>query len=92
MKSGMGIERIRKEGIDALSKKLGDRALTERAYRQMVLQLLHRHNNVRDGLAEVVTLASPFERELVLEIQWARADIKKTEAMRKILLDELKDE
>ncbi len=78
--------------FDKLIDKLGTRNMSPKAYRTMVLQLVHRVNNITDALEQILDLASNYERELVLEIQWAKADIKKMDSLRKVLKDELSDE
>ncbi|MFP4140954.1 MAG: tetratricopeptide repeat protein [Planctomycetota bacterium] len=78
--------------FDAMRKKLGTKTLTARQYRTLVLKLVHRLNNVRDGLSDILGIAKPYERDLVLELKWAQADLKKTQLLRKVLMEELKDE
>jgi tetratricopeptide (TPR) repeat protein len=80
------------QAFDDLKKKLGEKSMTAKAYRTTVLKLVHRLNNIRDGLKEIVAVATPYERDLVLEIKWAQADTKKTDQLRSVLMEELKDD
>ncbi|MFP4054659.1 MAG: hypothetical protein ACLFV7_12430 [Phycisphaerae bacterium] len=80
------------QAFDELKKKLGEKSMTAKAYRTVVLKLVHRLNNIRDGLKEIVAVATPYERDLVLEIKWAQADMKKTDQLRIVLMEELKDD
>jgi tetratricopeptide (TPR) repeat protein len=78
--------------FDTMRKKLGTETMTAKQYRTLVLKLIHRLNNIRDGLKEILAIAKPYERDLVLELKWAQADLKKTELLRKVLMEELKDD
>ncbi len=80
------------EEFDKLSASLGAEAMTSREYQQMLLRMLHRLNNIRDSLKEILILIGPYERELYLESNWAQADLRKTESMRKALSEELREE
>jgi DNA repair ATPase RecN len=78
--------------FDAMRKKLGTKTMSAKQYRTLVLKLIHRLNNIRDGLEEIIEIAKTYERDLVLELKWAQADLKKTELLRKVLMEELKDD
>jgi tetratricopeptide (TPR) repeat protein len=80
------------EEFDKLSASLGAEAMTSREYQQMILRMLHRLNNIRDSLKEILILIGPYERELYLESKWAQADLRKTESMRRALSEELREE
>ncbi len=77
------------ERFDRAMEQLGKEAVSPRAYRTMVQRLDHHLSGIRRGLDQILALARPYPRELVMEIKWAEADVKRIEAMRKILDDEI---
>ncbi|MCE5278970.1 MAG: hypothetical protein ABFD92_19275 [Planctomycetaceae bacterium] len=77
--------------FDAAMAALGNKNMSKNDYRESVMKLIHHVNAVRGSLTEIMELAKPYRRELVLEIQWAQADLKKLTAMRDLLVGELDD-
>ena len=75
--------------FDAAMAKLGKQEVTPAAYREMINKLIHSIDSVRDNLKTVLSIAKPYPRDLVMEITWAQADLKKIESMREILLAEI---
>ena len=75
--------------FDALEDSLGRQRLPAKTFRETVLRMLHYLDNVRDGLKDVLTVAKPYPRELVMEVKWAQFDLEKIEAKRKVLASEL---
>lgn len=75
---------------DEAMEQLGRQNLSPKAYRTMVMELGHHLNNVRSGLEGILEIAEPYPRELVMEIRWAQADLKKIDAMRRILDEEIR--
>jgi hypothetical protein len=69
--------------------KLGRKALSPRAYRDLILRLIHHLDNVRDDLQEVLRVAEVYPRELVLERKLAEGELGKFDAQRKVLTEEL---
>lgn len=68
---------------------LGKKSLSPQEYRNKVLRLIYLLDNVRDDLKEVLALAKPFSRDLMLEVKWAELDLKKLDEMRLVLSGEL---
>ncbi len=68
---------------------LGHRNLSAADYRGKLLRLMHRLNSVRGDLQNILTIAKPYPRELVLEVGWAQADLKQIAKMRQTLMEEL---
>jgi len=68
---------------------LGAAEMSDKEYRTIVLRMMHHLGNAQDGLREVLTLAKPYPRELILEIKWAEVDLKKIDSTRKALAGEL---
>lgn len=77
--------------FDEVYGKLGVRDLTPRAYKDLLLRLIHHLDNTRDDLKKVLVIAEPFPRELVLEVKFAELDLTIVEKKRKILLTWLDD-
>lgn len=77
------------ERFDKAMTKLGQQNLSPQEYQKMLMNLIHLLDNVRDDLNAVLNAGKPYPRDLVLEIKFAELDLKKTESMRKILVDEL---
>ena len=75
---------------DEAMDKLGKQNLSPRAYRTMVTELGQHLTNVRTGLESILQIAEPYPQELVMEIRWAQADLKKIDAMRRILDEEIR--
>jgi len=78
--------------FDASMAKLGSQDLSPKDYRAMVLRMMRQLDNVREKLGTIQTLAKPFPNDLVLEVQWAKADLKKIESMREVLATEVESE
>ena len=68
---------------------LGTKGLTSPAYRSKVLRLIYLLDNVRQDLKEILAVAKPYAKDLVLEMKWAELDLKKIEDMRQVLTGEL---
>ncbi|MFB3890969.1 MAG: hypothetical protein ACE15C_02970 [Phycisphaerae bacterium] len=75
--------------FDKALAKFGTKTVSPQEQQNMMLNLIRLLDNVRDNLKNIVTAAKPYPRDLVLELKWAELDLKKLEAMRKFLLDEL---
>ncbi len=75
--------------FDGLMSTLGKENLSPKAYRTLIMRMVHYLDNIQRGLESIITIAKPYPRDLVLEIKWAQLDLKKIEAMRKDLVDEL---
>jgi hypothetical protein len=78
--------------FDTAKEDLGKQDLTAEKYKAKLQRLVHHLDNVRDGLKEIINIAQPYSRELVLEIKWAQADLKTIEDMRSVLTAELNGE
>jgi len=68
---------------------LGRAGMSDRDYRALVSRMMQHLGDVRDGLKEVLALARPYPRALVLEVNWAEVDLRKTEEVRAVLAAEL---
>ncbi len=77
--------------FDAEKEKLGKENLSPRGYTGVIIRMNHYLNNVREELEEILQIAEPYPRELVLEIKWAQADLKKIDEMQEVLVAELDD-
>ncbi len=75
--------------FDGALEDLGKKELSRKEYREAVTKLIYHINNVSSGLKEVLALARPHPRELVLETKWAQEDLKKLDTMREVLAAEL---
>jgi tetratricopeptide (TPR) repeat protein len=78
--------------FDSQMDRLARDSMSPDAYRAMVGRMIRSLDGVRNGLREVIELAQPYPRQLVLELNWAQVDLKKIEAMRKILRAELDEQ
>ncbi len=74
---------------DALKAELGKRDLTPAQYGELIVGMVRALNRVRSDLNAILQLASPFERELVLEITDATHRLQGVNALREILMQEL---
>jgi len=72
--------------------KLGQADMGPHAYRNKIIRMIHSLDNVRAGLQNILEIAKPYPRELVLEVKWAEMDLKRIGEMRKILRAELDGE
>ncbi|HUS90396.1 MAG TPA: hypothetical protein VM695_01055 [Phycisphaerae bacterium] len=77
------------EKFDQQMDKLGVRDLAPKAFKDLILRMIHHLDNTRDDLKRVLVAAKPFPRELVLEIKWAELDLARVEKMRMILVSKL---
>ncbi|MCE5326884.1 MAG: hypothetical protein LLG01_10770 [Planctomycetaceae bacterium] len=77
--------------FDAAMAALGNKNMSRNDYRESVMKLIHHVNAVRTSLTDIMELAKPYRRELILEIQWAQTDLNKLTAMRDLLVGELDD-
>ncbi len=75
--------------FDKEMSSLGKRGMSAADYRNKVLRLIYLVDNLRQDLKEIIAVAKPFSRELVLEMKWAELDLKKIEEMRQVLTGEL---
>lgn len=75
--------------FDGVMTGLGRKDLQPQAYRAFVLKMIHSLDSVRDSLKNIVDIAKPHSRELILEMEWAQKDLRRIEAMRTILTAEL---
>ena len=75
--------------FDTLKGELAKRDLAPAAYASLVVRMLRALNNVRDDLDAILGLASPFQRDLVLEITDAAMRRQRVDALRKVLAEEL---
>jgi len=84
------------DGIDVEAKKfdllkadLGKRNLSPGAYRDLLTRMLRALNNIRSDLTEVLRLAEPFDRELILEVTDAKGELQTINALRDVLTEQL---
>ena len=75
--------------FDKEMSSLGKKGMPAAEYKNKVLRLIYLVDNLRQDLKEIVAIAKPFSRELVLEMKWAELDLKKIEEMRQVLTGEL---
>lgn len=75
--------------FDKEMSSLGKKGMAAAEYKNKVLRLIYLVDNLRQDLKEIVAVAKPFSRELVLEMKWAELDLKKIEEMRQVLTGEL---
>jgi len=76
---------------DALKEQLAKRDLTPAAYASLIIRMVRALNNVRGDLDAILALAAPYGRELVLEITDAKFRRQRVDALRNVLMDELKE-
>ncbi|MHC4982517.1 MAG: hypothetical protein ACYTF6_05040 [Planctomycetota bacterium] len=75
--------------FDAAVAALGKKPITPRAYREKIIEMIRRVENIRDPLKEILVLAKPYPRELFLEVQWAESDLRRVNDIRNILVETL---
>jgi hypothetical protein len=75
--------------LDAHIRTLAQRDLSPEQWREKLLAMIRRVDRICPPLEQVLALAEPYPRELFLEIQWAEADLKKMQAARDLLVEEL---
>lgn len=75
--------------FDAQMEKLARESMTGEAYEGVVVRMIHQLDTVRSNLTEVLDIAKPFPRELILEIKWAELDLQRIDSMKTILRSEL---
>ena len=76
---------------DQISQSLGSSEMSKKDYRATILRMLHHLGNARQGLKDILVLAKPYPRALILEIKWVEIDLKKIDGWRKVLSAELDD-
>jgi hypothetical protein len=76
---------------DAQEEKLGTRELSDRAYKRLLARMVHHLDSLEEILEEILTIARPYRRELILEVQWAETDLHTVRGKRTILKDEMHD-
>lgn len=74
---------------DQLEEQLGAKELSDRDLRQRIERMIHHLASVEEGMDDILELARPYPQDLILEIQWARSDLRTVRQKRKILQDEL---
>ncbi|HUS48466.1 MAG TPA: hypothetical protein VM098_10105 [Phycisphaerae bacterium] len=77
------------KAFDKEMASLGKTGMVSQAYRNKVLRLIYLLDRVRDNLKQLLEVAKPYPRELVLEAKWAELDLKKLKEMREVLTGEL---
>ncbi len=75
--------------FDALKAELGERDMSPTAYSDLVVRMLRSLKRVRADLKDILELAGPFERELILEITDATLRLQRVKALTEILKQEL---
>jgi hypothetical protein len=78
--------------FDQTLNTLGRQDLSPQQYHALVRRMIRRLDTVRGDLRTILDLTEPYPRELILEAQWAQADLEKIESMRQTLADELHGE
>lgn len=74
---------------EQIKATLGRNGMSDKEYRALILRMMQHLSDVRSGLKEVIALAKPYPRALVLEVSWAEVDLKKIEEVRAVLVAEL---
>jgi len=74
---------------DKIEQELGRATMSKKEYRAVLLKMMRHLGEARDGLKDILELAKPYPRALVLEVKWAEVDLKKIEGWRKVLTAEL---
>jgi hypothetical protein len=75
--------------FDQETKSLGKVDLPPAEYKNLVVRLLRLLDNIRDDLNNELAIAQPYPQELLLEIQFARDDLKRIGSLRQTLQAEL---
>jgi len=88
--------RVIRGAVETAAKKyeqikatLGRAGMSDKDYRALVSRMMQHLGDVRIGLKEVLALATPYPRALVLEINWAEVDLRKIDEVRAVLAAEL---
>ena len=76
--------------FDTLKGQLAKRDLTPAAYASLLFRMLRALRNVQSDLETILELATPFYRELVLEVTDATLRLERIVALRKVLLQEVR--
>ncbi len=76
--------------FDALKEQLAKRDLTPAAYASLLFRMLRALRNVQSDLETILELATPFDRELILEVTDAMLRLERIVALRKVLLQEVR--
>ena len=77
--------------FDTIKAELAKRDLTPAAYANLILRMMRALKNVRGDLDAILTLAAPFDRELVLEITDATLRRARVDALWEVLAEELRE-
>lgn len=75
--------------FDALKASLGQRDMSPAAYEDLIVNMLRSLKRVRADLKDILELAGPFERELVLEITDATLHLQRVKTLTELLKREL---
>lgn len=75
--------------LDAQIGTLAREDMSPAQWREKLLAMIRRVDRICMPLKQVLALAEPYPRELFLEIQWAEADLKKMQAAKDLLTEEL---
>jgi len=75
--------------FDELLNSLGCEELSSDNYREMIAALADHLDEIQQRLNTILEVAQPYPRELILEIQWAEADLRKIKELRSELAGEL---
>ena len=75
--------------FDALKAELGERDMSPAAYSDLIVRMLRSLKRVRADLTDILELAGPFERELVLEITDATLRLQRVKVLTEVLKREL---
>jgi len=68
---------------------LGSLDMSPYTFRDKIRSLIQMLDSIRDNLNEVVRIANPYQRDLVLELSWAKGDLGRVSEMRQELTDAL---
>ncbi|HUU57922.1 MAG TPA: hypothetical protein VMZ50_00145 [Phycisphaerae bacterium] len=77
------------EKFDKELATLGKRSLPPAAYRNKILRLRYLLDNVRTDLKDILKIAEPYSRDLILEVRWAQLDLDKMDRMRQVVTEQL---
>ncbi|NLW85931.1 MAG: hypothetical protein GXY38_03570 [Planctomycetes bacterium] len=75
--------------FDSQMATLGKQSLAPPAFRMKVNELVRLLDGIKKHLNEVVRIANPYQRDLILEFSWAQRDLARIADMRQELTDAL---
>lgn len=81
--------KVEAEKFDDEANQLGERKLSASDYRTKVRRLIYLADKVRTDLKEIMKIAKPYSRELILEVKFAERDLAIMDKMRQNLTEEL---